>query len=311
MRPFWLAGSLSLGAALAPALAAEPGEARESVAQEGGAAPQAPDGKRGFGVDLKQKELSKLLKSNAPADRAFFAELDELALTARVRLLGLRQHYAARGYFRLLPGSAGDDLDLLHQTYAKLRDDPGATLGANDARAKALSGMIVDTKFNVRRELAVRAAMAVLDLEHARAVFGATQDGYVDLSPSELVHLGARADLAAAELRALRSDLEALAPQAADKLPTEEEAALAKRLLEVARNSDARARAADIRTVAIPRAELETRMQGMLFSARPSCGRCANGASARSPRRPISRSACSSSCRTRRRARRRGPTSRS
>ncbi len=228
----------------------------------------APDGKRGFGRELDQKRLSQLLRSKEAADNAFFDELTELTMSTRIQLLNVRQHYVERGYFRWLSASAGDDLALLHSTYAKSYESPGRDLAAGDARAKALAAMLVDTRFNVRRELMQRAQISVDDLERARAVFDATQNGYVSLTPAELGHIAARADLAAAELRVLRSDLEALTPSAADRDVGEQAVVLAKRLLESSRIREEGLRAKELLAVLAPCRDLEQRMANLLSSTR-------------------------------------------
>jgi hypothetical protein len=228
----------------------------------------APDGQRGFGLALRQKELGELLKSKDKADKAFFADLTELTTSTRVLLLNVRQLYSDRGYFKFLPGSAGEDLSALHIAYAKICDSPAHDLAVGDARAKALAEMLIDTRFNVRRDLMLRAQVAVDDLEHARAVFGATSTGYVNLIASEMEHICARADLAAAELRALRSDLEALKPTPDEKPVSPEDQELCKKLVDIARNRDEHQRAADMSAALAPMHELESRMQQLLFSAR-------------------------------------------
>ena len=229
---------------------------------------QAPDGKRGFGQTLTQKQLSELLRSKDEKDKAFFDELTELANSTRVLLLNVRQLYVERGYFHFLPGSTGDDLAALVTAYAKSFEKPAHDLAAGDARAKALAAMLVDTRFNVRRELISRAQIAASDLEHSRAVFGATVNGYVSLTAGELVHIAARADLAAAELRALRSDLEVLKPTPEEKVDSKENFEVEKRLLDIARIPDEQLLAAQMKAALDPRHALETRMQLLLFSAR-------------------------------------------
>ncbi|MEO6709041.1 MAG: hypothetical protein ABI054_06920, partial [Planctomycetota bacterium] len=228
----------------------------------------APDGKRGFGLALKQKGVSELFRSNDPEDRAFFDELTEVSNATRALLLNLRQHYVDRGYFQLLPGSAGDDMAALHAAYAKSWDMPARELAPGDARARALAAMLVDTRFNVRRELVSRAEVAVLDLERARAVFSGTVNGFVMLSEAEIEHIAARADLASAELRALRSDLEVLKPGPDDKGAGAEETQLTRKLLEIGRIADEKSRASELAALLEPRRALEARMQLLLFSAR-------------------------------------------
>ena len=228
----------------------------------------APDGKRGFGSSLEQKRLSELLRSKAAADNAFFDELTDLTMSTRIQLMNVRQLYVERGYFRFLAASAGDDLALLQSSYAKCAESPTRELALGDARAKALAAMLVDTRFNVRRELILRAQIAVDDLEHSRAVFGATQDGYVSLTTAELGHIAARADLAAAELRVLRSDLEALTPSAADRATGVEAVALAQKLLDGSRVREDEQRAKALATVLGPCRDLERRMENLLSSAR-------------------------------------------
>ncbi len=255
---FALAASVPLGAATPVAV-------QQAKAGDAGL---APDGKRGFGQALKQKGLAELLRSKDEDDRAFFVELTELATTTRVLLLNVRQLCADRGYFHFLPASAGDDLAALHQAYAKSYDAPAVDLAAGDARARSFAAMLVDTRFNVRRDLALRAEVAVNDLERARAVFGATVNGYVNLNAAEMEHISARADLAAAELRALRSDLEALKPTPEEKTDNPADLDLRKKLLEAARVPAEQGRDVGLSALLAPRRELEARMRALLFSAR-------------------------------------------
>ncbi len=239
-----------------------------SMQASSGDIPLAPDGKRGFGNDLEQRRLTDLLRSKDESDCAFLQELTQLSITTRVHIMSVRQHYVERGYFKFLPAVAGENLGQLHSAYALASASPARELAAKDGRSKALAAMLVDTKFNVRRDLIKRAEVAVQDLDRARSVFGATVVGYASVSLAEVQHVAARADLAAAELRALRSDLDVLTPSEADKEPSAEDAGLSQRLLEIGRIPDERTRADALRAALASRLELERRMQPMLFSVR-------------------------------------------
>lgn len=245
----------------------------EHAAGVGQAAPQAgdfglaPDGKRGFGSDIQPRELARLLRSDDPQDKAFLSELAQLAMTTRIVLADVQKHYEARGYFKLLSASAGDDVLALHREYERLRKHPGEVLAVGDQGARTLAALLVDTKFNVRREFVSRARLAVDDLERARALLSGTQTGHFELSLAELEHVVARADFAAAELRTVRSDLLALAPQPGDRSPEADELAAAKHLGEVARGAREPARTEQLAAALAPRDELESKMRKLLFSS--------------------------------------------
>ena len=228
----------------------------------------APDGRRGFGLELSQREVSRLWRSKAAQDKEFLDGLTQLCVSTRVALLNLRSHYAERGYFKFLPTSAGEDLAALYGAYTKCYEAPARQLAAGDEKSVALAAMLIDTRFNVRRELVAGAEFALRDLERARAVLGATVTGYTSLLASEMESVAARADLAAAELRAFRSDLEALAPGTADEADSKADLDLRRELLELGRLPDDGRRAAAIWSALVPRHELERRMLPLLSSTR-------------------------------------------
>ena len=229
----------------------------------------APDGVRGFGADLTQRGIDHLWSSRAEGDRAFLDSLTELSTEVRVAVLCARQHYSQCGYFKLLAGSAGDDLVLLHATYAAGLAHPATLLAAGDARAVAFAAMLVDTRFNVRRGLLEQAELSLRELDRARAVFWASvKGGYTTLIDAERENIAARADLAAAELRALRHDLHVLTPGAADVEKSAANLESGRRLIETAHIKDVLPREQTLVDLLDPRRELEQRMHSILFTAR-------------------------------------------
>lgn len=260
--PRKLVALLALGcaAALLPAAAAPQ---QKPVAQA-----LAPDGRRGFGLELDQRDVFHLWRSKDAQDRAFLAGLHELCGEIRVALLQLREHYAQRGYFKFLPASAGDDLTALNAAYGACFEAPARMLSVGDERSAALARMLIDTRFNVRRELVAAAEFALVDLERARAVLGATVTGYTSLAEPELESVAARADLAAAELRALRADLGVLTPGEAELEDSTADRDLCRELLDLGAQPDDGRRTAAVFATLAPRRALEQRMRPLLFFAR-------------------------------------------
>jgi hypothetical protein len=261
----WSSGLLVLAlcALNAPSAAAAPPP--QSKAQTQGL---APDGRRGFGVDVSQRDVSRLWRSKDAGDRAFLEGLNGLSVNTRVALFHLRAHYIQRGYFKFLDSSQGDDLSALYRAYGDCFEAPARMLAAGGDKAVALAAMLIDTRFNVRRQLVADAELALREQDRALAVLAATVFGYTSLLSEELESVAARADLAAAELRALRQDLEVLTPGVDDKLDSRQELELQRTLLDLGKLPDEGRRTAMVFATLEPRRELERRMQPFLFSTR-------------------------------------------
>lgn len=234
----------------------------------GQAAPEAPDGRRGFGLEVTQRGIFDLWRSKDAADRAFLDELVQVSNQVRTSVALARASISDRGYFQLLPASAGDDLARLLNEYASASAAPAKLLAPGDSKSRALAGMLLDARFNARAGLLAEALVALRELDRARAALGGTVDGWVSFSEPELANVAARADLAAAELRALRVDLDVLRPGLDGARDAAAEAAAVERLLEIARIPDETMRANVLHGELAPRRELQAKLTSLLSSER-------------------------------------------
>ena len=169
----------------------------------------APDGARGFGQGVESSTVLRVLRSSDDAARAFRSELIELPDRVRVAVDDLERPYRRLGYFTLVddPDASVDDL---HASFSEALRDPAGALAREPARAIAFGAMLVDVRFRVRLDLIRAARVDGDDLLGALALLDATAHGAADLSPTTILTLARRADVAASRLRSLEKDLVAL-----------------------------------------------------------------------------------------------------
>lgn len=223
--------------------------------------PRAPDGRRGFGAQTPVNDVLSVVRSNAEPERAFLAELDNLATEIKVLAALTKQQYDQAHYFDLLAFDEEHSLDLLHARFKALDESPLATLAAGGPQARALAAMLLDTRFRVRAEVLSGCELELRELERGLAVLRGATDGYVVLTQSESTNVVTRVDAAASVLRAVRNDLRALREQAA---PSDVDAALVDRILEQAAASEGEG----VRRSAVLRERDESRrLQAMMSSA--------------------------------------------
>lgn len=175
---------------------------------------KAPDGHRGFGDRPDPDALRELFRKAEGEDVRFLSELYRVARDVEVLAALARGRYARLGYFGLLEGrpptQPRDDVADLYRAFEAARVVAGGE-PLSHGRARALARALVDERFRAREPVLTSYREDVRELRGSLALFVAHARGRAELTEGgELVALAQRADLAAARLRALRLDLEAL-----------------------------------------------------------------------------------------------------
>lgn len=207
---------LFLGVLSAAALAQEPVRPRTEAPWE-----LAPDGARGFGTSPEPKHVTDLMRSKAPADLEFVGALLESATQVQIFMALAYTRYARLGYLKLLPpgepGSSppmadpalGRELEALAERFGDLLQAPNTPF--NKAQALAFARMVADDRFRVRAHILKGVELDLALLPGTLRIFCAHTHGRAGLEKGPALNtLASQADLAAARLRALRLDLEAL-----------------------------------------------------------------------------------------------------
>lgn len=181
----------------------------------------APDGARGFGTSPEPEHVTDLLRSEAAADLEFVAGLMESATQVQIFVALAYSRYERLGYLELLPpgepGSRppmsdpaiGRELENLAKQFGVLLQAPVKPY--TRAQALALARMVADDRFRVRAHILKGVELDLMLLPGTLRIFTAHAHGLAGLERGPaLSTLASQADLAAARLRALRLDLEAL-----------------------------------------------------------------------------------------------------
>jgi hypothetical protein len=233
-----------------------------SVAAQTG---EAPDGRPGFGREAGIKDVRDLFQSPSDEQRAFLESLQALEPDVRVLAVRFAKRYEDEGYMELC-GRRGkpaeQSLEDLHQAWFDRAADRAAALREDRGRGAVFARLCCDLRFRVRARLLSGLPLELHELNGSLALLRAHFAGTADLRDSEVAQLGRRADLAAARLRAMRFDLDALRE---DEEPDAEALAVL--------SAAASGKGADPAAVERVLAELDRReaqMVGLLFSSRPS-----------------------------------------
>lgn len=171
---------------------------------------KAPDGDRGFGSGRSLRDISRLLRSSAEEDRAVVAQLYKLESDLRILLALVTDQYRQRGYFELIGPSAEANLDLLCTAFRAKQRDAARELAQGGAAAELMARILVDARFRARARVIEGFEFEAADLEGGLALLFAHLEGFADLKDHEAEVIARRVDLAAARMRAMRLDLEAL-----------------------------------------------------------------------------------------------------
>lgn len=217
---FVVASSLVPSPASAPTTPGAHERARSLASARASDGTRAPDGAVGFGVGRTRRELEKLMRSPSDAEHAMLEDLRALALDVEVELARLDRRYVELGYDRLLargvaagastPLGAAERVEAVGRRFRSVAETPEPTLQRGGSDAQLLARMLADVRFRARDRVASDVARELADLRGALALLDAQTDGWVDLGEDEAATIAERADLAAARLRAVRLDLQAL-----------------------------------------------------------------------------------------------------
>lgn len=178
----------------------------------------APDGHRGLGERPDPRALRLLFRTAEADDARFLGGLFELGREVEILVAISAARYERRGYFAML--GEGDplaprDLDALHRRFEALLRAPMAR-PLDEAQARAFARALIDRRFRARMGLIDGRRLDLRQLRGSLALLIAHAHGRAEFeSGEELATLVRRCDLAAARLRALRLDLEALYEPAA------------------------------------------------------------------------------------------------
>ena len=204
--------------------------------------PEAPDGHPGLGFERDARELAKYLRKPPKKDRKFLESWAELPGDVQVLWNEYLRDVRKAKLFLVLDEKAGDPtLAELFDAWRAAAADLPAALADDQPHAELLARLHVDLRFRWRAELYGGFALERQELMAGLAVLNGMNDGFVVLGDSEAQEISARVDLAAARLRSMLLDLDALS-KAGGKgpgSPTDERIAA---LLSAARDVDAGAR---------------------------------------------------------------------
>ncbi|MCY3004226.1 MAG: hypothetical protein NTV21_20720 [Planctomycetota bacterium] len=194
-------GLRSLGCLLLVAIA--------SAGPRAGDGALAPDGKRGFGPEASLTETLAIVRATHEADQQFLKELDGLPSEVEVLSTAALERYRQRGYLKLVERSKEASLALVHAELKATLEHPFEALG-DGARGELAAKLVCDVRLRLRARVLANLVLPTKELHNALAVLRGATNGLVLLSTADVRCIAVRADLAASELRALRSDLLAL-----------------------------------------------------------------------------------------------------
>lgn len=169
----------------------------------------APDGKRGFGAEATLTDTLAVLRATHEVDKAFLKELDGLPSEVDVLASAALERYRQRGYDKFVERGKEATLALVHAELVATLEHPFEALG-DGARGELAARLVCDVRLRLRARVLARRELAAQELHRALAVLRGATDGVVLLAATDVHCIATRADLAASELRALRSDLLAL-----------------------------------------------------------------------------------------------------
>jgi hypothetical protein len=227
----------------------------------------APDGERGFGAGRSLRDIARLLRSSADEDRAVVARLYKLEPDVRVLLALVTDRYKEQGYLASLPPGEAS-LERLGETFRARQQDVGRELDKGDASSEMLARMLVDARFRSRSRVIDGVEFEIADLRSALALLFAHLDGFADLKDHEAEALARRVDLAAARLRAICLDLEALREKPGSETADAVWAQDLERLLALVHSRDAAQRAKDLPPLLDRLDQREEQMSAALFTTR-------------------------------------------
>lgn len=184
---------------------------------------RAPDGAPGFGSQPELRSVESLFRTPEKQGEAFVDGLHELIVDVRRELAQMEARARRRGLLRLAPARMEDLRHMLTRAQTLGRDPFTGDLELLDALA--LIQVLGDGRVLIQGDFVDAALLEIPDLLAALGLLRGHTFGLVALNPgNELAQVAARADLAAARLRALLQDLRAMrVPMDQPMIPASEE----------------------------------------------------------------------------------------
>jgi hypothetical protein len=228
----------------------------------------APDGERGFGPGRSLRDIARLMRSTADEDRAVIARLYKLEPDVRVLLALVTDRYKEQGYFASLPPGEDASLERLGEVFRARQQGVAHELDKGDASSEILARMLVDARFRSRARVIEGVEFEIADIRAALALLFAHLDGFADLKDHEAESLARRVDLAAARLRAIRLDLEALREKPGSETADAVWAQDLERLMALVHSKDPAERAKELPSLLDRLDQREEQMSLALFTTR-------------------------------------------
>ena len=178
---------------------------------------QALDGQAGLGAQVDAQQLLRMFRSPSDADEQLLRDLARLSTDVSILRGDLSEHYRECGYIDVrgpyAPDQPAGELESLHAGFERDLANAAKILMEPGKHAELLARLIVDTRFNVRRNVLAGWDFEAREIRAGLAVLRAAADSYVQISERETHMIAARVDFGAARLRALRMDLGVLRPR--------------------------------------------------------------------------------------------------
>ncbi|MFT7486963.1 MAG: hypothetical protein ACI9F9_002820 [Candidatus Paceibacteria bacterium] len=237
-----------------------------ALAQED--SPTAPDGRTGFGHKKSAREVGKIFRCPDEDQEAFLRGLYDVSSDILVLRERARRSYDKRDYFKSLSRRSLPELSDLHSAFRAKMEDPEKVILAGGEQAALFVSMWLDLRFRLRMELFAQFEIEGPELRKGLALLAGSQNGYYDLKDGETRSITRRMDLAAARLRAVRSDLEVLRERGNKNAPGSADPAWGRDLLAlrgIPGDSDRRHALEALQAKSL---KARMRLETVLFSAR-------------------------------------------
>ena len=158
---------------------------------------KAPDGHRGFGIEIDLGDLLQQMRTPTEAEQAFILELETLARDVGVLADVTEGFYRDRGFFEILDSVEDPTLERLHEVYARYELDPSVVANRPTRIGRAFARMFLDSRFRVRRHLLSGWRREADEIRRGLAVLGGAAGGYVILDQKQVSNITRRIDLSA------------------------------------------------------------------------------------------------------------------
>lgn len=249
-------GALALGPMLIVSPAVQEGEAT------------APDGRPGLGSERSAYEVGRLFASPDEEEEEFLRRLHDLPSDILIQREFVRRGYRTQGYFDLLDRTDEQELSVLHAKYKELESKSLEALMTTERVANTFMRLYLDLRFQMRRWLLESYEFEASELRRGLRILHAAQEGLFDLRNSEVQNITSRIDLAAANLRAIHLDLDALRERGDNSAPGAPDPAWMAELIGITKLSGEKERAAALRSLEEKVNQRLGRLASSLFSKR-------------------------------------------